>query len=145
MRDNNQGKILGVDFECTSCQKNQRASQSVPINRVIAKLDSLLEKNKLDEASGLLEYWLTEAKALNDLHGELSIVNEKLGLTRKLNKKQEGLTAVARTLELIQLTNSQDNLSSGTIIVNAATTSKSFGELDKALKLYEKANEIYLN
>ena len=136
-------EILKIDFECSTCNKAKKASQHIPVQRVIEKLDRFFDTNDLSGAKGLLEYWQAEAQSVGDTSGELSIVNEMLGLYRKTAEKEKGQKAVARSLELLALTAKTETISGATILINAATTSKAFGEPEKAVPLYEKAIEIY--
>ncbi len=117
--------------------------ERIPVKRIIEKLDGFFEKNDLEQAGKLLEYWQNEAVLLKDLQGELSIINELLGYYRKVNLKEKGLNAVKRANELITLLDSEFSLSSATIYLNMATTLKAFSYPEKALLLYDKAGLIY--
>ena len=143
MKDNKDFKILGVDLECPSCKKAAEQNKSIPVKRIIEKLDSFFATNDLDGAVSLLEYWQNEAKNLRDLSGELSVVNEMLGLYRRTNDKGAALSAINRALELICYKGIENEVSSATIILNAATTCKAFGDLERAVILYEKASLVY--
>ena len=136
-------KILGVDLECPSCKKAAQQNKSIPVKRVIEKLDSHFATNDLEGAVSLLEYWQSEAKNLRDLSGELSVVNEMLGLYRRTNDKGKALSAINRALELICYKSLENTVSGATIVLNAATTCKAFGDLERAVVLYEKAATVY--
>lgn len=136
-------KILGVEPECPACKKIEKAAGSVPVGRVIEKLDSLLSGNDLAGAERLLEYWMSEAKLLGDTRGELSLVNEMLGLSRRLANKEKAQTAITRALALLVETEMDGTVSGATILLNAATTKKAFGDPEGAVELYEKTAEIY--
>ncbi len=135
--------IMNIDFECTSCKKAKSEASRVPVPRIIEKLDSFFETNDLNGAKRLLDYWQSEARAIGDAEGELSIVNEMLGLTRKMNEKENGERAIQRALELLDVTESDSLISGATVIINAATTSNAFGNPEMAITLYERALEIY--
>lgn len=143
MNMNNSPEILGVDLECPACKKIERASSRIPVGRVIEKLDTFFAKNDLSGAERLLEYWISEAVSLGDLSGELSLVNEMLGLSRRLGNRDKARAAIDRALTLIDLTAMGSSISGATILLNAATTEKAFGAPDKAVPLYEKTTEIY--
>ncbi len=117
----------------------------IPVDRIIQKLDGLLNKNDMAEAERLLEYWQKESRELNDKKGELSVTDELVGLYRKTNNEDKGLSSVARALFLIEEMNIQTQVSVATIYLNCATTKKAFGQAESALPLYEKAEKIYLN
>lgn len=135
--------ITGVDLECPACKKVQSGMSRIPVSRMIEKLDSFFRVNDFDGAERLLDYWQREAQSIGDLSGELSVVNEMLGLTRKMSKKERGEQAVARALELIELTNTGELVSAATILLNAATTCNAFGNPERAMQLYERAKDIY--
>ena len=56
----------------------------IPSDRVLDKLDSLLRANDYAGAKRTLLYWLDEAKYDRDDRGILLILNELMGLCRKL-------------------------------------------------------------
>ena len=136
-------EILGVDFECPACKKVQSGTSRIPVSRIIEKLDGFFQTNDLVGAERLLDYWQGEAQSIGDLSGELSVVNEMLGLTRKMSKKERGERAVARALELIELTNAGELVSAATILLNAATTCNAFGNPERAMQLYKRTKDIY--
>ena len=49
---------------CPSCKKAAQQNKSIPVKRVIEKLDSHFATNDLKSAQDLLEYWQKEAKTL---------------------------------------------------------------------------------
>lgn len=143
MDPNKSPEILGVDMECPACKKIEKAAARVPIGRVIEKLDATLAGNDLAGAERLIEYWIAEAVTLGDLSGELSLVNEMLGLSRRLGNAEKAKTAIDRALALIDLTGMGSSVSGATVLLNAATTEKAFGAPERAVPLYEKTAEIY--
>ncbi len=116
---------------------------TIPVARIIDRVDEYFAKNNLEEAKRLLEYWQKEAVALRDLRGELSIDNELVGLYRKLDDKQSAMETVDRTLELVTRLGLDKSVSGGTIYLNCATDLKAFDLADKAMPLYLKAQAIY--
>ena len=134
-------EVIKLDFECTSCSKQKQ--NKIPVDRIIEKLDVFFATNDLGGAKRLLEYWQGEAVSLGDMSGELSVVNELLGLYRKTQDSKKGLSAVERALELIQKNGAEETLSGATILINAATTSGAFGNFKRATELYDMAESIY--
>lgn len=136
---------LKFNFGCASCgyknQEPQTPLGSIPVGRIIEKLDQLFAKNDMAEAGRLLDYWRKEAVSLRDKRGELSMVSEQIGYFRKTGEKDKALEAVDRALTLIG--ESPETVSFGTILLNAATTLKAFGKAEEALPLYEKTYTIY--
>lgn len=115
----------------------------IAVSRFIEKLDACFAKDDMPSAGRLIDYWYKEACSLRDTHGELSVVSEMLGYYRKTGEKEKGLWAVKRAEELVALTEGQGTVSGATVLLNAATTLKAFGQAEKALPLYETAGEIY--
>ncbi len=136
---------LKFNFGCASRgYKNRPENQplgTIPVARVIEKLDGLFACNNMPEAGRLLRYWRAEAVSLRDKRGELAMVSEQIGYYRKTGEQAEAMEAVERALALIDQT--QETVSGGTILLNAATTLKAFGKAEEALPLYEKAYAIY--
>lgn len=119
------------------------AKGRIPVKRIIEKADEFYSKNDLVGAERHLTYWQTESLALNDTNGELSVVDELLGLYRKTGNKEKALSAVDRALFLVERLNLGETVSGATIFLNAATTLKAFGETPRALPLYEKTLAVY--
>lgn len=141
---NNDFKITGVNFDCPQCKKVADDEKKIPVKRIIEKLDSFFKTNDLSGAKNLLEYWQEEAKNKGDLSGELSVVNEWLGLSRKTSNKQKGENAINRAIELVEDLGIGDTVSGATVILNAATTCKAFSLLEKAMPLYKNAQKVYM-
>lgn len=118
-------------------------SGRIPIKRIIDKLDGFFNKNDMENAGKLLEYWQGEAISLNDAEGELEIDSELIGYYRKTAQKEKGLAVSERALELIDRLGLGEKVSAATIILNAATTFKSFGRARDALPLYDKVFSVY--
>lgn len=115
----------------------------IPVANITDKLDSLLAREDYDGAKRLLKYWVDEAVALKDRRGELSVQSEIMGLSRKMNDRDWGMGAVERGLELIEKEGLDGLVSAATIILNAATTCKAFGDPERALTLYARAEAVY--
>ena len=119
------------------------AKGRIPVKRVIEKADEYYNKNDLSGAKRHLEYWEKEARDLGDDSGELSVINELLGLYRKNGDKDSALRVIERALYLIEELKLGGTVSAATILLNAATTYKAVGKATKALPLYEKTLAIY--
>lgn len=115
----------------------------IPVGRVIEKLDEILSRNDYSSAERHLKYWLAEAESGNDLHGKLTVLNEQIGLYRKVGNETDGLNAIENALNLADEMGIENTVSIGTTYVNAATGYKAFDKTEKALELYKKAKVIY--
>lgn len=115
----------------------------IPSKRVIEKLDEHLSRNDYPAAERHLTYWLEEAEAGNDMRGKLTVLNEQIGLYRKLKKEPEGVCAISAALALANQLGLEKTVTFGTTLINAATGYRAFGKAEKALPLYQKAQAIY--
>ncbi|MBE6695382.1 MAG: tetratricopeptide repeat protein [Ruminococcaceae bacterium] len=136
-------ELLKIDFECPACKKSEISNKKIPVLRIIQKLDECFKTNDLNSAKKLLEYWREEALSIGDLQGELSLVNEMLGLYRRTGENALAEKAIVRALELLSLLDMENTVSGATILINAATTSKAIGKAEDAISLYEKAEGVY--
>lgn len=132
------------DYEEPCCPLNMKPNITrIPIKRVMEKLDEYFSRNDYVSAENHLSYWLKEADAGNDMRGKLTILNEQIGLYRKVGKEKECMDAIDSVLSLSSALKIENTVSFGTTLVNAATGKKSFGKNEEALALYEKAKVIY--
>ena len=111
--------------------------------RIIDKIDNMFEKDDLQGARRVLEYWEQEAKALGDTKGLLEILSEQIGLYRKLGEKEKGLEAVDEALAILACKGGAESVNDATIYLNCATTMKAFSMADEAIKYYEIAKQRY--
>ena len=133
------------DYEeprCPLCSSEEITS--IPVNRVIEKLDEYLNQNDYPAAEKHLQYWLAEAEASRDQRGKLSVLNEQIGLYRKLERETEALQAADAALTLAKELGMENTITMGTTLVNAATAYKAFGRATEALPLYRQAEDIYM-
>lgn len=137
-------KLLSKDeYEEPRCLLNMNPSATIPIDRIIEKLDSYLNQNIYSAAERHLCYWLLEADACHDMRGKLTILNEQIGLYRKIGKKSKCLAAISDALSLANSMEIEQSVTYGTTLINAATGYKAFGKAEDALPLYRKAQTIY--
>lgn len=137
----NENIIEKEDYTEPCCPlKSPNHKESIPVRRVIDKLDEYLSRNDYTSAEKHLKYWLTEAQFSGDEKGEFTVLNEQVGLYRKLADESKALCAIDRLLELIR---DDKNISAATAYINIATAYKSFGKAADALPLYEKARSVY--
>ena len=121
----------------------QAKVQSVPVGRILEKLDAFLDKNDADNARRHLLYWIEEAKNGRDDRGLFTLKNEWMGLARKLGLKDEAMKAAGDTLALAEKLGMTENVTGATALLNAGTVYKAFGDAAKGLPLFEKARAIY--
>lgn len=127
---------------CLLCM-DHADDKNIPVIRIIEKLDEYLNRNDYSSAEQLLTQWLREAQICQDNRGQLSLYNERMGLFRKLNKKEDAISDANTALCLITELNISQTKTAGTTYLNAATVFKAFGQAEQALPLYEKALIVY--
>lgn len=117
--------------------------KTIPVSRVISKLDEHLNRNDYASAERHLKYWLGEAELLRDKRGKLTVLNECIGLYRKLSREEESLSSAEAALALAKELGLENTIGMGTTLVNAATAFKAFGKYETALPLYKEAQKLY--
>ncbi len=127
---------------CKSCSKEPVGR--INVGRFISKLTEALNKNDLKSAAETVEYWEKEAAALGDNMGLVSVLNEELGLYRRLGDKDKGIKAIEKTEKLLESEGLLDTLSGATVCINLATTLKAFENPDKGLYFYDLAQKVYI-
>ena len=120
-----------------------RQHESIPVDRIISRLDEYFSHNDLTSAEALLDYWLKEAVDLSDYRGELSVLNEFTGLYRKTGNKEKSEKINGRIFDLLNILDLKNTVSGATILLNVATNKKAFGDPQGAIDLYLEAADIY--
>mgnify|MGYP002855519153 CR=1 FL=1 len=118
-------------------------AETIPVRRVLEKVDDYLGRNDYDGAERTLLYWLGEARRGGDGRGELSVRNELMGLYRKQGRGEEAVAQAELALGLADTLGLEGSVTAGTTLVNAATVYKAFSQADRAIGLYEQARSIY--
>lgn len=124
-------------------QPEQGRGEPVPLRRILDKLDADLGRNDYAAAERHLLYWLREAGENGDLRGMLSLENERMGLYRKLGRREDALACAKAALELVEKTDLTGSVTSATTQLNAATVYKAFGMSAQAIPLYAQARAVY--
>ena len=114
----------------------------VPLQRVIEKLDEYTRRRNFGGAKRHIEYWLAEARAVGDKRGEFSLLNERMGFYRKQGRRAKAYESAEAALALIGAVGA-DSIGAGTCYVNCGTVYDNFEEPERALSMFEKAQEIY--
>lgn len=127
---------------CPLCMDTDK-TERIPVVRIIQKLDQHLNRNDYSSALNHLNYWVKEAHALGDENGLLSLYNERMGLYRKIGKKEEAIADAQSSLGLLSKLELDHSKTGGTTLLNAATVYKSFQMAEKSLPLYENALQIF--
>ena len=117
-------------------------SESVPVRRVIEKLDEYCANKDFTGAERHLKYWLAEAREFRDRRGEFSVLNEMMGFYRKQGRKEDAVAHASAALELMDRIGYGETMSGATCYINVGTVYDNFGEAEQALPYFRKAQAI---
>ena len=115
----------------------------ISTERVLSRLDEYLHSNDYAAAERHLGFWLSEARADRDGRAELLLLNERMGIYRKLGRKEDALTAVSEALAKIDEMGIAHQVGAATTYLNAATVDCAFGLAEQGIALFERARAIY--
>ena len=115
----------------------------IPVDRVVDRLDTLLSHNDMPAARRHLEYWLSEARMGGDKRGELAVLNELMGLYRKMGLKDKAFESAEKADELVKTLSLGGSITAATVCLNAATVCEAFDRPREALERYSEAKSIY--
>ena len=127
----------------TGIPDTSHCENSLNIPLIIKELDGLFNRGLEKEAGEFLEKKREEAEAISDWRGELSLLSELMGYHRRSMNKEMGLFAVNKGLELIKEHHMGRTVSGATIILNAATTLKCFGEAESSIPLFIHVSRVF--
>lgn len=146
-----------VEPDCVLCGTPYGAEipvKAVPQQRIRVKMDEYMERRDFDGARRHLLYWMEEAKLGNDLGGLLMLHNEMVGFCRKTGKREEAYESGEEAIRLLGAlgmletgggSDGSASVSAGTTYINYATACNAFGDNEKSMELFRKAQEIYEN
>lgn len=127
---------------CTDAYKTEKPKETVPVDRVLSRLDALLSKNDTEGAERHLLYWLGECERTGDMRARLTLLDEQMGLMRKMGKNEAATAAAEEAIHLVAILKQEGTQCHGTVLLNAATVNKAFGRNDAAIALYEEARKM---
>ncbi len=135
------------DYEEPACllamDAERAAVQPIPLTRAMARLDEYLSRDDYDSAERHIAYWLDEAQRGGDKRGAYTLYNEQMGLYRKTGRKEPAFAAMDKALALMDELGFADHVTGGTGFLNAATVCTAFGETERALALFSRAQAVY--
>ena len=122
---------------------NDRSGTPIPVVRIRERVDALTAKKDYPGAAKLLQYWRSEARAAGDLRGEFVVLNEMMGVYRKMPDRDKAVQSADAALAMIDVLDNGSTVSAGTAYVNAGTVYDCFGDPAGGLIRFEKARQIY--
>lgn len=116
---------------------------SIPMNRVMERLDRLVAADDSAGARRHLLYWLEEARLSGDERAMLTFCNELMGQYRMAGNAEEAIRSAENALSLVEKLGLENTVSAGTVHVNCGTVYTAFGRPSDAMAQYRKAEEIF--
>ncbi len=110
------------------------------VDRVLTELDSYLHKNDYCSAE---KYLLSVLNASADNSISLAVMNELMGLYRKLGNRDKAIFYAKSAMEKIEEMGVSQKVGSATVYLNCATVYKAFHMAGDSIPLFHKAEMIY--
>ena len=129
--------------EYTGVPDTRPCPRALDVPAVIKALDALYENGRESEAERFLEGKREEAALAGDWRGELSMLSELMGQYCRSKNKEKGLKSVEDGLRLIREHNLGQTLSGATVMLNAATTMKCFGQTEASIPVFSHVCRVY--
>ncbi len=117
--------------------------KALDIPKLIGELDVLYADNDYPAAERLISAGMEKAVSAGDWRSQLSLVSEQLGLYRKTMEEEKALSAIAEAEKLIAAHAMGRTVSGATVLLNAATTMKCFGNAEGSIPLFEHVLTVY--
>lgn len=110
------------------------------VNNILSRLDSYLHKNDYSSAE---KYLLSVLSGSADNSVSLAVMNELMGLYRKLGNRENAIFYAESAMKKIDEMGADRRVGSATVYLNCATVYKAFGMAEKSVPFFLKAEEIY--
>lgn len=117
--------------------------KSVDMPTFIARLDALYASGQEKKAGLILDEETEKAKKLGDWRSELSLLGEICGHCRRSQERKKAMKAIDRIYEIIREHRMGSTVSAATVLLNAATTLKCFGEAGRSIPVFEQVSRVY--
>ena len=133
-------------FDCSAFNgkpDTEPVEKSLNMPEVIKKLDGFFAENKIQQAGEFLDEQLSLSREIGDWRSELSILSELIGYHRRSGDREKGISSVNDGLKLIEQHGMGRTISGATVILNAATTLKCFGEPERSIPLFIHVSRVY--
>ena len=129
--------------EYTGVPDTRPCPRALDVPEVIKELDALYEQGRDSQAERFLEAQREKASLAGDWRGELSMLSELMGQYRRSKNEEKGLMAVEDGLRLIREHHMGQTLSGATVMLNAATTMKCFGQAESSIPVFSHVCRVY--
>lgn len=129
--------------EYTGVPDTRPCPRALDVPEVIKELDALYENGRDSQTERFLEAQREKASLAGDWRGELSMLSELMGQYCRSKNKEKGLKSVEDGLRLIREHNLGQTLSGATVMLNAATTMKCFGQTEASIPVFSHVCRVY--
>ena len=129
--------------EYTGVPDTRPCPRALDVPEVIKELDALYENGRDSQAERFLEAQREKASLAGDWRGELSMLSELMGQYCRSKNKEKGLKSVEDGFRLIREHNLGQTLSGATVMLNAATTMKCFGQTEASIPVFSHVCRVY--
>ena len=129
--------------EYTGVPDTRPCPRALDVPQVIKELDALYENGRDSQAERFLEAQREKASLAGDWRGEPSMLSELMGQYCRSKNKEKGLKSVEDGLRLIREHNLGQTLSGATVMLNAATTMKCFGQTEASIPVFSHVCRVY--
>ena len=123
---------------------DQPGAVSIPVRRVIDRMNEYMSRLDYAGAERHLNYWLAEARETGDRRGELTVLNELIGHCRKTGQREAAERYSREALDLIDALKLNGSVTVGTTYINIATAAYVFGDYERSIRMFERAEAVYL-
>lgn len=119
------------------------AENTNTLDKVFAEADTYFAAHDLAGAALYLENQEMRFKSENNSESELTILNELIGLYRKMLKSEDASRCMKRAEEIIEELDLKDHVAAATTYLNYATACRAYRKYDEAAEYFEKVRPIY--
>ena len=118
-------------------------SASIPVKRIIDKMNQYMSRLDYQGAERHLNYWLQEAEMLGDRRGALTVLNELIGHDRKTSQEEAFHRHSTQALRLLYQLKITDGVTAGTTYINIGTAEYVFRHYERSIDMFTKALDAF--
>ncbi len=146
MNDIRNRPVTAEDYEEPACLLKMgdcKIGDRIPVDRIIARLDSLLDREDTAAAEKHLKYWLDEATQNGDKAGEATVAQEIAGLLRRSGRAAAAVEYALRAVDAINAAGLAGSVSEATACLNAGTVFRAAGRNEESVAYFDRAIPAY--
>ena len=113
------------------------------VSKILAEYDAMLAAGRRREAGEFLSEAADAAAREDDAVSEASLRGELTGYWRVFGEPEKSFASAERALELLEGLGLSQSAEYATALLNYATAKTAFRQIDEALALYARVEEIY--